>query len=122
MSQPEPSNDEVQAIVEHKVRHVAGIQALRKIGSIVAQEQRSDPFQEAGFIQHSKPQQGITSEIIEHKIRDAAAVNALHKIADIVAEERQCEAEKERVLRWLLRYGWILVMAFGVMAKLIGAF
>ncbi|MDO8464967.1 MAG: hypothetical protein Q7S46_06910 [Gallionella sp.] len=38
MGNPEPE----QEIVEHKVRRAVGINALRKIGEIVAEEQQAD--------------------------------------------------------------------------------
>jgi len=38
MNNPEPE----QEVVEHKVRRAAGINALRKIGGIVAEEQQAD--------------------------------------------------------------------------------
>ncbi len=47
-------------------------------------------------------------EIVEHKVRRAAGINALHKIGRIVAEEQQADEEKTRVLRWFLRYGWLI--------------
>ena len=40
MNNPEPSPE--QSIVEQKVRRAAGINALRKIGAIVVEEQQSD--------------------------------------------------------------------------------
>ena len=42
MSDPEPEYSPEQDIVEQKVRRAAGISALRKIGAIVAREQRAD--------------------------------------------------------------------------------
>lgn len=42
MNQPEPLNSEAQEIVAHKVRHAAGVQALRKIGDIVAEERQAE--------------------------------------------------------------------------------
>ena len=49
-------------------------------------------------------------EIVEHKVRRAAGANALRKIGRIVAEDRQADEEKARVLRWFLRYGWIIAL------------
>ncbi len=49
-------------------------------------------------------------EIVEHKVRRAVGVNALRKIGEIVADERQADTEKARVLRWLLRYGWLVAL------------
>lgn len=49
-------------------------------------------------------------EIVEHKVRRAVGANALRKIGRIVAEERQADEEKARVLRWFLRYGWLVAL------------
>ena len=48
-------------------------------------------------------------EIVEKKVRRAAGINALHKIGAIVAEEQQADAENAKVLRWFVRYGWIVL-------------
>ncbi len=53
---------------------------------------------------------GEEKEIVEHKVRRAAGANALRKIDRIVAEERQADEEKARVLRWFLRYGWLVAL------------
>ncbi len=42
MNNPGPLPSTEQSIVEHKVRRAAGINALRKIGLIVAREQQAD--------------------------------------------------------------------------------
>lgn|GEM_PF-859957 len=42
MNNPGPLQSSEQSIVEHKVRRAAGINALRKIGLIVAREQQAD--------------------------------------------------------------------------------
>ncbi|MDO8262903.1 MAG: hypothetical protein Q7T21_06735 [Gallionella sp.] len=49
-------------------------------------------------------------EIVEKKVRRAAGINALRKIGIIVAEEQQADAEKAKVLRWFVRYGWIVLI------------
>ncbi len=121
MSQAEPLRSEVDEMVAHKVRHAVGVQALRKIGKIVAGEQQVTPSAEDFFANHAPTKNAASTEIIEHKVRDAVAVNALHKIASIVAEEQQAEAEKAQVLRWLMRYGWLAVIAMAaLLAKLTG--
>ncbi len=49
-------------------------------------------------------------EIVEQKIRRAAGINALRKIGVIVAEEQQADADKAKVVRWFMRYGWVILM------------
>lgn len=49
-------------------------------------------------------------ETVEKKVRRAAGINALRKIGAIVAEEQRADAEKARVLRWFVRYGWIVLI------------
>ena len=61
-------------------------------------------------------------EIVEHKVRRAVGLNALRKIGEIVAEEQQADADRTKMLRWFIRYGWIVLIgcvlllayAFGV--------
>ena len=47
--------------------------------------------------------------IVEHKVQRAVAVNALRKIGLIVAAEQQTDSDKARLLRWSVRYGWIVL-------------
>jgi hypothetical protein len=49
-------------------------------------------------------------ERMEKNVRHAAGINALRKIGEIVAEEQQADAEKARVLRWFVRYGWLVLL------------
>lgn len=49
-------------------------------------------------------------EIVEHKVRRAAGIHALRKIGKIVAEERQADEEKLLMLRWFVRYGWLVLL------------
>ncbi len=49
-------------------------------------------------------------EIVEHKVRRAVGFHALRKIGKIVAEERQADENKARVVRWFLRYGWLIAL------------
>lgn len=48
-------------------------------------------------------------EIVEQKVRRAVGISALRKIGRIVAEEQKTDAGKATVLRWLTRYGWIIL-------------
>ncbi len=47
---------------------------------------------------------------IDKNVSREVGINALRKIGKIVADEEQHDAEKENVLRWLARYGWILLL------------
>lgn len=55
-------------------------------------------------------------EVVEHKVRRAAGVHALRKIGRIVAEEQQADADKARVVRWFLRYGWLVALGIALTA------
>ena len=48
-------------------------------------------------------------EIVGYKVRRAVRLSALRKIDGIVAEERQADADKAKVLRWFVRYGWLVL-------------
>ena len=49
-------------------------------------------------------------EFVEQRIRHAVGISALHRIGRIVAAEHRADDEKAAVLRWLLRYGWIIAL------------
>lgn len=55
-------------------------------------------------------------EIIEYKVRRATGIQALRKIGAIVAEERKVDAGKDRVLRWFIRFGWIVLPVAALLA------
>lgn len=60
-------------------------------------------------------------QVIEQKVRRAVAVNALHKIGIIVARDQQEETNKDNMLRWALRYGWlVLLCAVALLVGLLG--
>ena len=42
-------------------------------------------------------------------MRRAAGVSALRKIGKIVAEEQQADNEKAAVMKWIARYGWLVL-------------
>ncbi|MDZ4202967.1 MAG: hypothetical protein U1C96_12570 [Gallionella sp.] len=60
----------------------------------------------------SEPEQ----EIVEYKVRRAAGVQALREIGKIVAEDRRAEAGKARILRWFMRYGWLLALGISLLS------
>ena len=49
-------------------------------------------------------------EFVEHRVRHAVGISALRRIGRIVAAEQRADDEKAAVLRWLLRYGWIIAL------------
>lgn len=54
-------------------------------------------------------------DIIEHKVRRAVGLNALRRIGAIVAQEQQADAQQAKALRWLLRYGWLVLLGGAVL-------
>ncbi|MDD2914652.1 MAG: hypothetical protein PHP70_04965 [Gallionella sp.] len=52
----------------------------------------------------------LEQEIVEHKVRRAVGLNALRKMDEIVAGERQADAESAGIVRWFVRYGWIVLV------------
>lgn len=55
-------------------------------------------------------------EIIEYKVRSAAGIHALRKIGAIVAEVQRIDSAKDGVLRWLVRFGWIVLAGAALLA------
>ena len=56
-----------------------------------------------------EPMHDAEQNIIEKKVRRTVGISALRKIGKIVAAEQQADAEKDKVLRWFARYGWIIL-------------
>lgn len=50
-------------------------------------------------------------DAIVKNVRRTTGISALRKIGKIVAEDLQVDAEKEKALRWLARYGWMVLLA-----------
>ncbi len=64
-----------------------------------------------------------TDEPLQQNIRHSTGVHALKKIGTIVDEENRNDAADARMLRWLLRYGWIaLLIAAAILARLTGVY
>lgn len=60
---------------------------------------------------------------LQKNIRRTAGLHALRKIHAIVDEENKSDAASARTLRWLLRYGWIVLLAFvALLARLMGVY
>ena len=60
---------------------------------------------------------------LQQNIRRTTGLHALKKIRTIVDEENEHDAAVDRALRWLLRYGWIvLLVVAAVLARLMGVY
>ncbi len=60
---------------------------------------------------------------LQQNIRRTTGLHALKKIRAIVDEENKDAAETGRALRWLLRYGWfVLLVIVALLARLIGVY
>ncbi|MDD2699603.1 MAG: hypothetical protein PHH36_00060 [Sideroxydans sp.] len=58
---------------------------------------------------------------IQQNIQRSVAHHALKQIRGIVDEENADDAFKVRVLGWLLRYGWLLLLAVAlIFARILG--
>ncbi|MBU1426136.1 MAG: hypothetical protein KKH12_13230 [Gammaproteobacteria bacterium] len=63
------------------------------------------------------------NDLLQQNIRRTAGVHALRKIRAIVDEEKRNDAAAAQTLRWLLRYGWILLLIIAAfLARLIGVY
>ncbi|MEO8332605.1 MAG: hypothetical protein ABI479_09225 [Gallionella sp.] len=49
-------------------------------------------------------------EIIDQNVRRTAGISALRKIGKIVANEDHADRDKARVVRWFIRYGWMIML------------
>ena len=64
-----------------------------------------------------------TEEQLQQNIRRATGLHALKRIGSIVDEENKHEATDTRTLRWLLRYGWIVLLIIAaILARLTGVY
>ncbi len=60
---------------------------------------------------------------MQENIRRTAGLQALKKIRAIVDEENEHDAAVARTLRWLLRYGWIVLLVVAVvLVRLMGVY
>ncbi len=60
---------------------------------------------------------------LQQNIRRTTGLHALRKIRAVMDEENRQEAATARILRWLLRYGWIVLLAIVVvLARLMGVY
>jgi len=58
---------------------------------------------------------------LQQNIRRTTAQHALKQIRSIVDAEHADDAFKARALRWLLRYGWLLLLLIAaLLARLLG--
>ncbi len=64
-----------------------------------------------------------TEDPLQQNIRRTTGKHALKQIHAIVEEENENEAAKARALRWLMRYGWIvLLVGAALLAHLMGVY
>lgn len=60
---------------------------------------------------------------LQQNIRRTTGLHALRKIRAIVDEENENDAATARTLRWLLRYGWlVLLIIVALLARLMGVY
>lgn len=60
---------------------------------------------------------------MHENIRRTAGLHALKKIGAIVDESNRDDAAKAAALRWMLRYGWlVLLLIAAVLARLMGVY
>ncbi len=58
---------------------------------------------------------------LQQNIRRTTGLHALRKIRAIVDEENASDAAKTRALRWMLRYGWLVLLLGGaLLARILG--
>ena len=57
-----------------------------------------------------EPMHNPEQDIVEQKVRRAVGISALRKISAIVAKEQQADTAKDNVLRWFIRYGWMILL------------
>jgi hypothetical protein len=63
------------------------------------------------------------NEPLQQNIRRTTGIHALKKIHSIVDEENEHDAAVARTLRWLLRYGWIVLLVIAAfLARLMGVY
>jgi hypothetical protein len=62
-------------------------------------------------------------EKMQQNIDRTASKHALKQIHAIVEQENKNDAERARVLHWLLRFGWVLLILFAaILAHLMGVY
>jgi hypothetical protein len=60
---------------------------------------------------------------LQQNIKRTAGLHALRKIRAIVDEENKNDAATAHAMRWLLRYGWIVLLAIvALLARLMGVY
>jgi hypothetical protein len=60
---------------------------------------------------------------LQQNIHRTTGLHALKKIRAIVDEENEKDAATARTLRWLLRYGWlVLLVIVALLARLMGVY
>ncbi|MDD2686725.1 MAG: hypothetical protein PHY62_11235 [Gallionella sp.] len=53
-------------------------------------------------------------EVVEHKVRRAVGASAMRRIGDIVAAEQRDDEQKAGVVRWFVRYAWLVALGIAL--------
>jgi hypothetical protein len=60
---------------------------------------------------------------LQQNISRTTGLHALKQIQAIVEQENKNDADSARALRWLLRYGWLVLLLLGaILAHLMGVY
>ncbi len=63
------------------------------------------------------------NDTLQQNVSRTTAQHALRRIRAIVDEEKRNDAAAARSLRWLLRYGWLVLLAVvALLARLTGVY
>ncbi len=62
-----------------------------------------------------------TDDPLQQNIRHTTALHALKQVRVLVDEANEDDAFKARALRWMLRYGWLVLLLFiALLARVAG--
>ncbi|MFA6120500.1 MAG: hypothetical protein WCT35_01820 [Sideroxydans sp.] len=63
----------------------------------------------------------MSDDRLQQNIDRSTAIHALKKVRVLVDEANEEDASKARALRWMMRYGWLLLLLIAALvARLIG--
>lgn len=63
----------------------------------------------------------MSDDRLQQNIDRSTAIHALKKVRVLVDEANEDDASKARTLRWMMRYGWLLLLLIAALiARLIG--
>jgi hypothetical protein len=62
-------------------------------------------------------------DLLQQNIARTTGLHALKQIHTIVEQENKNDADSARLLRWMLRYGWLALLFFAaILAHLMGVY